>query len=334
MEEKKPNIYLRRERELKGWSQQRLAEEVGTNEQAVSRWENGSHKPNRHFQTRLCELFGKTALELGCIEGERITTEESGSVIGTMATHTLFIPNHGLVSAASAVPAASPLLERLSYVLNRPSRIDNRLIEYLEERIHAFWQDRHRAALASCDLMIYVLEHFEKVVSLLEGPLFPETRRRLCAVASGTAQLLGELFFDMSDFHHEIEYKKIAITAAREANDRALEAVAWGRLSFVYTYNNQPHETLHCILQARRLASFHANATVCAWLAAVEAEIQSILCNSKACLSALDDATYIEDAQHISKASYWLYFDRSLQAGYQGVCFQRLAQLQKSKQAL
>jgi transcriptional regulator with XRE-family HTH domain len=43
MEEKKPNENLRRKRELRGWSQRKLAELVGTDEQVVNRWESGPH---------------------------------------------------------------------------------------------------------------------------------------------------------------------------------------------------------------------------------------------------------------------------------------------------
>lgn len=39
--EKKPNNILRRERQLRGWSQQKIAELVGTSEDVVSRWERG-----------------------------------------------------------------------------------------------------------------------------------------------------------------------------------------------------------------------------------------------------------------------------------------------------
>jgi transcriptional regulator with XRE-family HTH domain len=68
MEEKKPNIILKRERELRGWSQQTVAERVQTTEQVVCRWESGRHKPNRYFQTQLCQLFGKSAEELGFMD--------------------------------------------------------------------------------------------------------------------------------------------------------------------------------------------------------------------------------------------------------------------------
>jgi len=77
--EKKPNSRLRRERDLKGWSQATLAEKVGTSEQGVNRWENGHHKPNRYFQTQLCQVFGKDAQELGFMDDPQTATAEQES---------------------------------------------------------------------------------------------------------------------------------------------------------------------------------------------------------------------------------------------------------------
>src|SRR5713226_396359 len=79
MEEKRANKHLRRERELRGWSQRRLAELVDTTEQVVNRWESGHHKPNRYFQTQLCQLFGKSAEELGFMDVSQ--TMEEGAVV-------------------------------------------------------------------------------------------------------------------------------------------------------------------------------------------------------------------------------------------------------------
>src|SRR5689334_7919672 len=62
-----PNILLRRERELRGWSQKYVAEEINTNAFTVNRWENGSSFPSPHFRQKLCELFGKNAQELGLL---------------------------------------------------------------------------------------------------------------------------------------------------------------------------------------------------------------------------------------------------------------------------
>jgi tetratricopeptide (TPR) repeat protein/transcriptional regulator with XRE-family HTH domain len=62
------NHLLRRERELRGWSQQRLANEIETDRFMVSRWERGAKSPSPYFRERLCLLFGKTAEELGFIQ--------------------------------------------------------------------------------------------------------------------------------------------------------------------------------------------------------------------------------------------------------------------------
>jgi DNA-binding XRE family transcriptional regulator len=77
--EKKPNRHLRRERDLKGWSQKTLAEKVGTNEQVANRWENGKYTPNRYFQTQLCQLFGKNAQELGFMDDPQSEIAEQES---------------------------------------------------------------------------------------------------------------------------------------------------------------------------------------------------------------------------------------------------------------
>lgn len=70
----KPNNLLRRERELRGWSQARVAEEVGTTAINVGRWERGTSMPYPHFREKLCVVFGKDAEELGLLGSE----EESG----------------------------------------------------------------------------------------------------------------------------------------------------------------------------------------------------------------------------------------------------------------
>ena len=62
----KPNP-LKVERELRGWSQARLAEELGTTTRSISRWEQGLSLPFPYYREQLCTLFGKTARELGMI---------------------------------------------------------------------------------------------------------------------------------------------------------------------------------------------------------------------------------------------------------------------------
>src|SRR5215471_2470812 len=62
-----PNERLRHARDLKGWSQADLAEQVGTSFEMVSRWERGITVPIPHYRKRLCAVLGQSAEELGLL---------------------------------------------------------------------------------------------------------------------------------------------------------------------------------------------------------------------------------------------------------------------------
>ena len=53
--------HVKYERELHSWSQEQVAEMIGTTGPNVSRWERGITIPNLYFRQKLCELFGKSA---------------------------------------------------------------------------------------------------------------------------------------------------------------------------------------------------------------------------------------------------------------------------------
>ena len=59
---------LKVERELRGWSQAKVAEAVGTNVRTVIRWEQRQSVPYPYYRELLCELFAKNARELGLLE--------------------------------------------------------------------------------------------------------------------------------------------------------------------------------------------------------------------------------------------------------------------------
>lgn len=63
------NTQLKRERELRGWSQAKVAEQVGTETITISRWERGVSHPYPYFREKLCALFGRNAQELGLLPG-------------------------------------------------------------------------------------------------------------------------------------------------------------------------------------------------------------------------------------------------------------------------
>ena len=68
--EKVARIRLIEERKHKGWTQQQVADLLGTTQNNVSRWELGITTPNSYFRTQLCELFGKSSQYLGLLPAE------------------------------------------------------------------------------------------------------------------------------------------------------------------------------------------------------------------------------------------------------------------------
>jgi predicted ATPase/transcriptional regulator with XRE-family HTH domain len=82
-EERIPNELLIRMRLEKGWTQSRLAEEVGTTFETVSRWERGVVMPSLFYREKLCGVFGKTAEELGLNKADAasLTSKESDRIV-------------------------------------------------------------------------------------------------------------------------------------------------------------------------------------------------------------------------------------------------------------
>jgi WD40 repeat protein/transcriptional regulator with XRE-family HTH domain len=61
-------LQIKRERELRGWSQQKMADEVRCDKKTLARWEKGETRPTSLSRERLCELLGKDAEELGLLD--------------------------------------------------------------------------------------------------------------------------------------------------------------------------------------------------------------------------------------------------------------------------
>ena len=72
---------LKRERQLRGWSQEDVAIRIGSDPKTVGRWERGLTFPSPYFQQRLVDLFGKNAQVLGFIaeQGENLRHDPTGS---------------------------------------------------------------------------------------------------------------------------------------------------------------------------------------------------------------------------------------------------------------
>jgi tetratricopeptide (TPR) repeat protein/transcriptional regulator with XRE-family HTH domain len=62
-----PNQRLKEARELHGWSQKYVAEQIGADHYYLSRWERGTAFPSPYYRSKLCTLFGLDAKALGLL---------------------------------------------------------------------------------------------------------------------------------------------------------------------------------------------------------------------------------------------------------------------------
>ena len=69
-EEATPKYLLRNMRESQGWTQEELAEKIGTTGVTISRWESGITFPSPYFRAKLSALYGKSISELGLLQEE------------------------------------------------------------------------------------------------------------------------------------------------------------------------------------------------------------------------------------------------------------------------
>ena len=68
---KKINHRLKEEREKRGWSQARVAEQIDSDAINVSRWERGFSTPSPYYREKICRLYGKNAQDLGFLDETR-----------------------------------------------------------------------------------------------------------------------------------------------------------------------------------------------------------------------------------------------------------------------
>ncbi|HZS76808.1 MAG TPA: tetratricopeptide repeat protein [Ktedonobacteraceae bacterium] len=74
-----PRIRLTEARNKRHWSQQYVADQIGTTHVNISRWERGITRPGPYFRRKLCELFGKKEeeLDLGPMRTARVPASDS-----------------------------------------------------------------------------------------------------------------------------------------------------------------------------------------------------------------------------------------------------------------
>jgi len=128
----------------KGWSQEKAAEFIGVTRNTLSQWERGISDPYPFHVHKLCEIYGKTAVELD------LANAPNGKAPIEKVQTPVNLPERAITPTliASGDLLNSDILDRFYRALMKPSTIDGRFLDYLETRTEHYWQDRHGAVLA------------------------------------------------------------------------------------------------------------------------------------------------------------------------------------------
>jgi len=192
------------------------------------------------------------------------------------------------------------------------------------------------------DLLSSVSGHLMTVTRLLKTHQSVAVQFRLCSIVSNTAQMLGEIYYDMGKIEDAKSYYRLAIRAADEVDNHALKAIALGREGFLPIYLGKPHDSLPLLKEAYTLAENSTTEQTKAWIAMMEAEALARIAGKKeACLSTLkkvEDVFYEENAV-IEEAPNkddrkWTGFNQPTLIGYKGTCFLHLRQPEEARSML
>jgi tetratricopeptide (TPR) repeat protein/transcriptional regulator with XRE-family HTH domain len=97
-----PRLRLTEARNQRRWSQQDVADRIGTTHLNVSRWERGITKPGPYFRRKLCSLFGKSEQELD-LESTPVSSAAVRAITASADAEALFDPTIPLQPAIRLV---------------------------------------------------------------------------------------------------------------------------------------------------------------------------------------------------------------------------------------
>ena len=137
-----PKPLLRAARQERGWSQEYLAELLGTTFTAISRWENGVTFPSPYFRQRIGEIFGKTMTELGLVPASNdariVSIANIRNPLFTGREHLLASLHERLSTARSAALTQAQALYGLGGIGKTQTAVEY-AFRYGDDYTHIFW---------------------------------------------------------------------------------------------------------------------------------------------------------------------------------------------------
>lgn len=207
-----PNRRLKQARELRGWSQAKVAEQIGTDATTVSRWERGLFSPTPYFRERLCALFSKNAEELGLLESD--SSPEHARVDSPLSSSRTLPVLQRLEEWQREDPHTGPLVppswpkraDTFTYILHSAS---------YDQQAHMLWEDAYVRALRgqrteALKLGQASMNAFERVGHLNAGAVREWLDQRELTSSAPAATTVQTVTTAPLPMHPELKHKRTA----------------------------------------------------------------------------------------------------------------------------
>ncbi|MBD0692326.1 helix-turn-helix domain-containing protein [Streptomyces sp. CBMA123] len=325
----KRDLFARRRREL-GYSQERLAADLGAATSTVTRWECGHADPQPQQRLKLAALLKVTTSELDGFlnplpkapirptvptpidESDDMKRREVlGLLAATGALITLASGESTTASAASVPsPDADDLVNAHLWRVFSASRNKQAIYPLV----------RHRLGVLAAGLR-----------SVSSG----DERKQLCGLAGDLYQLAGEILFDANRYTDAAQCYTLAAAAAREASKHDLWACAWTRHAYIELSERRFAIAEPILAAASRIARRGDDQlSTRHWVAAVQAQAYAGLGQLESCARALAEAEQVRDPTGPMQNGGWLRFDGTRLAEERGTCYLALGRPDLAEQSL
>ncbi|WP_026239199.1 helix-turn-helix domain-containing protein [Parafrankia discariae] len=339
--------------EIRRFSVVHEGREAGVTGNMICKWEKGDKKPSLRYQRLLRALFERSSAELGFVDDDPNTglpanapgtdkasrelmpagalllqaTEADGSLPNGLPVERrgflrLFAAAGGVAVVPLGMGGDDAPWERLSAALRRRTTVTPELADELSRCTAGLYGLEERVPARA--LFPRVTGHLGTLTQLLESSGRSPVRRDLASTAGETAALAGWLAFDMNDVPSALAYYRVAIEAAREADDSALWACVLGYESYHSAGIGRHDQACALLAEAQRRAATGSTVMTRAWLAGREAEEQAARGEGRAALTALDRAQDAFDRADDGDRVWTQFFDRGRLDGIKVTTYTRL----------
>ncbi|MGH3947522.1 MAG: helix-turn-helix domain-containing protein [Pseudonocardiaceae bacterium] len=241
-----------------------------------------------------------------------------------------------ILSSAASAAAAAPLFdtldsdeqERLALAIQTPRRVDNHVIDHIEEVLyHCMRQDDALGPQAALDTVL--AQRSLARVMLIECP--SEHRARLLSVYANLSAYAGWLAFDLNDFDGASYYYEAARTDAHEAHDAELGALILCNMSHLATWRGRARVGIDHAVAAQVWARKTGNVALQAYACDRAARAFALDKQQSACFDEIDNAQAQLAAVESSLGNSLMYFyNDGLLANTKSLCLLALGDAKRA----